>query len=109
MSDKEILVMSVSRYVKSLASNLFHINSLASQAVINYVINNLEDKYGSYIDLFVDKNGNINIDLLGNAFKDELKSRAENGFVVNIFGKSVVFNEKDIEELVGIFKEYKKK
>lgn len=109
MSDKEILVMSVSRYVKSLASDLFHINSLASQAVINYVINNLEDKYGSYIDLFVDKDGNINIDLLGNAFKEELKNRDEKGVVVNLFGKALVFNSKDVEELVSIFKEYKKK
>lgn len=108
MSDKEILIMSVSKYAKSLASDLFHINSLASQAVINYVIGNLEDKYGQWIDLFVDKNDNINIDLLGNAFKEELKSRSENGLVVNIFGRAVVFNDKDVDELIGIFKGYKK-
>lgn len=108
MSDKEILIMSVSKYAKSLASDLFHINSLASQAVINYVIKNMEDKYGQWIDLFIDKNNNINMELLGNAVKEELKNRSENGLVVNIFGKAVMFNDKDIDELINIFKDFKK-
>ena len=81
---------------------------MASQAVINYVIGNLEDKYGQWIDLFVDKNNNINIDLLGNAFKEELRNRSDKGLVINIFGKAVIFNDKDIDELVNIFKGYKK-
>lgn len=108
MSDKEILILSISKYAKGLASDLFHINSLASQAVINYVIKNMEDKYGQWIDLFIDKNDNINIDLLGNAFKEELKNRSESGLVVNIFGRAVVFNDKDVDELINIFKEFKK-
>lgn len=105
MSDKEILVMSVSKYAKNLASDLFHINSLASQALISYVIKNMEDKYGQYVDLFIDKNGNINIELLGNAFKEELKNRE--GIIVNIFGKVIMFNEKDVDDLINIFKEFK--
>ena len=105
MSDKEILVMSVSKYAKNLASDLFHINSLASQALISYVIKNMEDKYGQYVDLFSDKNGNINIELLGNAFKEELKNRE--GIIVNIFGKVIMFNEKDVDDLINIFKEFK--
>lgn len=105
MSDKEILIMSISKYAKNLASDLFHINSLASQALISYVIKNMEDKYGQYIDLFIDKNGNINIELLGNAFKEELKNRE--GIIVNIFGKVIMFNEKDVDDLINIFKEFK--
>lgn len=106
MSDKEILIMSISKYAKNLASDLFHINSLASQALISYVIKNMEDKYGQYLDLFIDKNGNINIELLGNAFKEELKNRE--GIIVNIFGKVIMFNEKDVDDLINIFKEFKK-
>ena len=105
MSDKEILIMSISKYAKNLASDLFHINSLASQALISYVIKNMEDKYGRYVDLFIDKNGNINIELLGNAFKEELKNRE--GIIVNIFGKVIMFNEKDVDDLINIFKEFK--
>lgn len=105
MSDKEILIMSISKYAKNLASDLFHINSLASQALISYVIKNMEDKYGQYVDLFIDKNGNINIELLGNAFKEELKNRE--GIIVNIFGKVIMFNEKDVDDLINIFKEFK--
>lgn len=105
MSDKEILIMSISKYAKNLASDLFHINSLASQALISYVIKNMEDKYGRYLDLFIDKNGNINIELLGNAFKEELKNRE--GIIVNIFGKVIIFNEKDVDDLINIFKEFK--
>lgn len=105
MSDKEILIMSISKYAKNLASDLFHINSLASQALISYVIKNMEDKYGRYLDLFIDKNGNINIELLGNAFKEELKNRE--GIIVNIFGKVIMFNEKDVDDLINIFKEFK--
>lgn len=52
MSDKEIL---------------FHLNSVASQAVITYVVKNMEDKY---LEIFTDVNGNINVDLLGNAAKE---------------------------------------
>ena len=105
MSDKEILIMSISKSAKNLASDLFHINSLASQALISYVIKNMEDKYGRYLDLFIDKNGNINIELLGNAFKEELKNRE--GIIVNIFGKVIMFNEKDVDDLINIFKEFK--
>ena len=105
MSDKEILIMSISKYAKNLASDLFHINSLASQALISYVIKNMEDKYGRYLDLVIDKNGNINIELLGNAFKEELKNRE--GIIVNIFGKVIMFNEKDVDDLINIFKEFK--
>lgn len=109
MSDKEILILAISKYAKGLASDLFNINSLASQAVINYVIKNMEDKYGKWIDLFIDKNDNINIDLLGEAVKEELKAKSEKGLVVDILGRSVVFNGKDVDELISIFNEFKKK
>ena len=72
MSDKEILVKAVEQYVKNLASSLFGFNSIPTQAVINYVIKNLNDKYGYLIDLFADKNGNINMNMLGEAVREEI-------------------------------------
>lgn len=47
MSDKEIVFQAINKYAKDLASNLFHFNSVASQAVITYVVKNMEDKYGN--------------------------------------------------------------
>lgn len=51
MSDKEIVFQAINKYAKDLASNLFHFNSVASQAVITYVVKNMEDKYGKYLDI----------------------------------------------------------
>lgn len=107
MSDKEIVFQAINKYAKDLASNLFHFNSVASQAVITYVVKNIEDKYGKYLDLFTDVNGNINIDLLANAAKTEMKEKSSDGFVVNIIGKPVKFGADDIDQLVDLFKKFK--
>lgn len=109
MSDKEILILAINKYAKQLAAELFHMNSLASQAVIGYVLKNIEDKYGQWIDVFVDKDNNINVCLLGDAIKEEIKARSEDGLVVNLFGRAIIFNDKDVDELIDIFNTYKKK
>lgn len=95
------------KYAKDLASNLFHLNSVASQAVITYVVKNMEDKYGKYLEIFTDVNGNINVDLLGNAAKAEMKDKYPDGYVTNIFGKPVKFNDEDITQLLNLFKQFK--
>lgn len=46
MSDKEILVKTFEQYAKNLASTMFGLNSLPTQAVVNYVVKNAVDKYG---------------------------------------------------------------
>lgn len=106
MSDKEILKLTASKYAKNLGKNLLHINSLAGQAAINYVIGNIYEKYSTIIDMFVDKNGNINIDILGNALKEEIKDR--DGIKINIFGNYLVFSENDVTEFINMFKQFKK-
>ena len=107
MSDKEIVFQAFNKYAKDLAANLFHFNSMASQAVITYVVKNMEDKYGKYLDIFTDVNGNINLELLANAVKAEMKERSADGFVVNILNKPVKFGEDDINQIVDIFKTFK--
>lgn len=99
MSDKEIVFQAINKYAKDLVSNLFHFNSVASQAVITYVVKNMEDKYGKYLD------GNINLELLANAVKAEMKEKSADGFVVNILNKPVRFGEDDVNQLVEIFKQ----
>ena len=100
MSDKEIVFQAINKYAKDLASNLFHFNSVASQAVITYVVKNMED-------IFTDVHGNINLELLANAVKAEMKEKSADGFVVNILNKPVRFGEDDVNQLVEIFKTFK--
>lgn len=99
--------MQAAENAKDLASNLFHFNSVASQAVITYVVKNMEDKYGKYLDIFTDVHGNINLELLANAVKAEMKEKSADGFVVNILNKPVRFGEDDVNQLVEIFKTFK--
>lgn len=101
MSDKEILISTVEQYAKSTASKLFGLNSMPMQSVVNYVVRNMVDKYEPILDLFVDKNGNINMDMLAEAGKAELKQRG--GLTIG----RIKFTEKDVEELVSIFKSKK--
>ena len=103
MSDKEILVKAVEQYVKNLASSLFGFNSIPTQAVINYVIKNLNDKYGYLIDLFADKNGNINMNMLGEAVREEIKRR--NGFTIG----RVKFTDKDVDDFIALYNDSKNK
>jgi hypothetical protein len=94
-------------YVASPNGKIAADNLLASQAVITYVVKNMEDKYGKYLEIFTDVNGNINVDLLGNAAKAEMKDKYPDGYVTNIFGKPVKFNDEDITQLLNLFKQNK--
>ena len=67
----------------------------------------MEDKYGKYLDIFTDVHGNINLELLANAVKAEMKEKSADGFVVNILNKPVRFGEDDVNQLVEIFKTFK--
>lgn len=105
MSDKELIFQAANTFTKNLVGNLFGINTIGTDALITYVVNNMEDKYGMYLE--PDKGGNINIDLFGNALRDVMKARAKDGYVVKLFGKPVKFGEADIDEFERIFKTLK--
>lgn len=49
----------------------------------------------------------VNVDLLGNAAKAEMKDKYPDGYVTNIFGKPVKFNDEDITQLLNLFKQNK--
>lgn len=103
VSDKEILIQVVEKYIKGLASNFFGLSSLPVQSVITYIIRNWVDKHNMLIDLFVDKDGNINVPLIAEALETELKERK--GFTIG----SIKFTEADIEELVKAYNQIKDK
>lgn len=107
MTDKEILIQAADSYIKNIVHTLFNLNTIGTDAVITYIINNMYDKYGMYLDLFTDKNGNINIDLFSNALKDIVKKKYDNKYIFSIFGKSIKFTESDITDFEKIFKNLK--
>lgn len=102
VSDKELLIQVVEKYIKSIASTFFGLSTLPAQTVVTYVVRNWVDKHERIIELFIDKEGNINLPLIADALKAELKARG--GFVI---GK-VRFNESDIDELVSAYNQAKK-
>ena len=81
---------------------MFGLNSLPTHAVVNYVVKNAVNKYWPIKDLFIDKNGNINVDMLGEAAREEIKRMG--GFTVG----RIKFTDKDVDELVNTFKANKK-
>lgn len=93
------------------ADNLSWANRVQSMQddidLYTYVVKNMEDKYGKYLDIFTDVHGNINLELLANAVKAEMKEKSADGFVVNILNKPVRFGEDDVNQLVEIFKTFK--
>lgn len=107
ISDKDLLFQAANTFTKGLVSNLFGINSIGTDALITYVVNNAYDKYGMFLEPFIDKKGNINIDILEGAVNDVIKARSKDGYVLNMFGRSIKFGETDIEEFKKIFKTLK--
>lgn len=101
MNDKEILIQAAEKVGRTLASNLFGISSAPSQILINYIIKNLADKYDTYLNLLLDKNNNINIKILEDALKAEIKAR--NGFKI----ANIKFNEDDVDELIKAYNDIK--
>lgn len=96
VSDKELLIQSIEKYVTSTASSLFGISSMPAQALIRYAVRNAADKYGKVIDLFSDKDGKINTDLMFDAVYAELKARDGFNFM------NVRFTEDDVQEIKSI-------
>lgn len=96
MTDKDILIQSIEKYTTDTVGRLFGITSLPAQTLIRYAVKNAANKYGAVIDLFVDKEGKIDTNLLMNALKSEIKSRGGFTFM------NIKFNESDVDELSSI-------
>lgn len=97
VSDKELLIQSLESYTLRTVSNLFGLESMATQTLLRYAIRVLSDKYGFLFDLFTDKSGSMNIPLLIDAAKSEIKARGG----VKFWG--IKFTERDIEEINDIY------
>lgn len=101
MKDKELLTQTLESFVLKTTESLFGISSVPAQAFIRYGVKNVIEKYGGFLDFFTDKNGSLNIPLLLEGIKGELRARG--GFEV----WNIRFTEKDVDELLKIYNELK--
>lgn len=101
MSDKELIAVSVEKYALDTISKLFGISSLPAQALIKYAVRNQLDKYNKVIELFQDKDGKINVDMILGALKSEIRIRGGYSFM------NVKFTESDVDELSRIIKTFR--
>ena len=98
VSDKELFIQSLESYVLRTVSSLFGLESIATQTFLRYGVRVLADKYGFLLDLFTDKSGSLNIPLLVDAAKSEIKTRGG----VKLW--NIKFTDKDVEEIYDIYK-----
>lgn len=47
MSDKELIFQAANTFTKNLVGNLFGINTIGTDALITYVVNNMENVFGA--------------------------------------------------------------
>lgn len=97
VSDKELLIQSMESYTLRTVSSLFGLESMATQTLLRYAVRVLSDKYDFLFDLFTDKTGSMNIPLLIDAAKSEIKARGGVKFC------GIRFTERDIEEINDIY------
>lgn len=102
VSDKELFIQSLESYVTKTVASLFGFESIATQAFLRYGVRVMAEKYGFLFDLFTDKTGSLNIPLLADAAKSEIKARGGVEFW------NIRFTDKDIEEIYEIYKKLAK-
>ena len=103
ISDKELLTQSLEKYVTKTVDSLFGISSLPAQTLLRYGVRNLMDKYGAILDVFTTKDGIINVPLMIDAVKSEVKARGGLQFW------NIKFTDRDFEEILTIYNDLKDK
>lgn len=103
ISDKELLTQSLEKYVTKTVDSLFGISSLPAQTLLRYGVRNIIDKYGAILDVFTTKDGIINVPLMIDAIKSEVKARGGLQFW------NIKFTDRDFEEILTIYNELKDK
>ena len=103
ISDKELLTQSLEKYVKKTVDSLFGISSLPAQTLLRYGVRNVIDKYGALLDIFTTKDGIINVPLVIDALKSEVRARGGIQFW------NIRLTDRDFEEILLIYNDLKEK
>lgn len=103
LSDKEILTQSLEKFVTKTVDSLFGISSLPAQTLLRFGVRNLMDKYGGLLDLFTTKEGTINLPLVIDAIRSEVRARGGLQFW------NIKITDRDFEEILNLYNELKEK
>lgn len=97
VSDRELLIQALETYVTKTVGSLFGFTSLPAQALMRYGVRNMADKYGFLLDMFTSSDGSINVPLMIDAVKSEIKARGG----LKIW--NVKITESDFEEILNTY------
>ena len=103
ISDKELLTQSLEKYVTKTVDSLFGISSLPAQTLLRYGVRNVMEKYSTVLDIFTTKEGTINVPLVIDAFKSEIKARGG----IQIW--NIKFTDRDFDEILEIYNDLKER
>ena len=103
ISDKELLTQSLEKYITKTVDSLFGISSLPAQTLLRYGVRNVIDKYSMVLDIFTTKEGTINIPLVIDALRSEVKARGGLQFW------NIKFTDRDVDEILAIYNDLKEK
>ena len=102
VSDRELLIQSLESYVTKTVGSLFGISSLPAQALMKYGVRNMADKYSFILEIFTTSEGSINVPLMIDAVKSEIKARGG----IKIW--NIKITETDFEEILNTYCELKR-
>jgi hypothetical protein len=102
VSDRELLVQSLENYITKTVGSLFGITSLPAQALMRYGVRNMADKYSFILDMFTTSEGTMNVPLMIDAVKSEIKARG--GLKI----MNIKITESDFEEILNTYCELQK-
>lgn len=103
ISDKELLTQSLEKYVTKTVESLFGFSSLPAQTLLRYGVRNIVDKYETLLDIFTTKDGTINVPLVIEALKSEVRARG------GIQVWNIRITDRDFEEILLIYNDLKEK
>ena len=103
ISDKELLTQSLEKYITKTVDSLFGISSLPAQTLLRYGVRNVVDKYSTVLDIFTTKEGTINIPLVIDALRSEVKARGGLQFW------NIKFTDRDVDEILAIYNDLKER
>ena len=103
VSDRELLIQALESYVTKTVGSLFGITSLPAQALMRYGVRNMADKYGFILEMFTTSEGSLNVPLMIDAVKSEIKARGG----LKIW--NIKITENDFEEILNTYCELQRR
>lgn len=101
ISDRELFTQALEDYATKTVGDLFGFKSIAAQTLTRYGVRNMVDKYSDLLGFLTDSSGKMNIDLIMDALKSEVKARGG----IKIW--NIKLTDSDFTEITSIYNRLK--